>query len=271
MRMISRILIVIVLVALPAAVSARGIHYGAVTDPAVLECDRLHWRGQLEDSRLCYANLLRIETPAAIKAEAAWALNNLKQANEWFRSAMAENPNDYATKVRWGDLFADSHQNGEAMNIYREVLAEDAGNAFAMLGAAQVLVDGFEDTANAYLEPLMTGQVPGDGAYLGAWLLVARVALENGNYDEAEAALDAAGDIVADSEWPPLEVWALRASLDLLNEVQDDRWVRLSLEHNPNYGGIYATPAHFYVITRRYRDAIDLYQKAVDADINSVG
>jgi tetratricopeptide (TPR) repeat protein len=264
--MISRILIVIVLVALPAAVSARGIHYGAVTDPAVLECDRLHWRGQLEDSRLCYANLLRIETPAAIKAEAAWALNNLKQANEWFRSAMAENPNDYATKVRWGDLFADSHQNGEAMNIYREVLAEDAGNAFAMLGAAQVLVDGFEDTANAYLEPLMTGQVPGDGAYLGAWLLVARVALENGNYDEAEAALDAAGDIVADSEWPPLEVWALRASLDLLNEVQDDRWVRLSLEHNPNYGGIYATPAHFYVITRRYRDAIDLYQKAVDAD-----
>jgi tetratricopeptide (TPR) repeat protein len=268
MRTSKRIILALAVLTLPFAATARGIHYGAVTDAAVLDCDQLQWHGQIEESRLCYANLLRSETPAAIKAEAAWALNNLKQANEWFRTAMAETPDDHDTKVRWGDLFAASHQHGEAMNIYREVLAEDEGNAFAMLGAAKVLVDSFEDAANAYIEPLMTGLVPDDGAYLGAWLLVARVALENGNYDEAEAALIAAEELVAASEWPPLEVYALRASLDLLNDMQDERWTEQSLAYNANYGGIYSTPAHFYMITRRYRDAIDLYQKAVDTDPN---
>jgi len=257
-----------ILAAAPAVVQGRGIHYGAVSDAAVLDCDQQHWHGQLEESRLCYANLLRDDTPAATKAEAAWAQGNLKQANEWFRAAMAANPQDHGTKVRWGDLFADSHQNGEAMNIYREVLAEDAANAFAMLGAARVLVDSFEDAANGYLEPLMTGTATHDGAELGAWLLVARVSLEAGNYDEAEAALIAAEEIVSAGEWPPLEIYSLRAALDLLTSRQRDNWTELSLEFNPHFGKIFATPAHFYMITRRYRDAIDMYQKAVDIEPN---
>jgi tetratricopeptide (TPR) repeat protein len=251
---------------LPADATARGIHYGAVTDPAILNCDQMQWRGETEQSRFCYAELLRSTTPAAAKAEAAWALSNLKQANEWFRDAMADSPDDHATKVRWGDLFAASHQNGEAMNIYREVLAEDPGNAFAMLGAARVLVNSFEDAANSYLEPLMTGTALGDGALLGAWLLVARVSLENGNYDEAAAALLQADDLIAQSDWPPLEVYALRASMDLLNNSDSNHWTELSLQYNPHFGGIYATPAHFYMITRRYRAAIDMYQKAVDIE-----
>jgi tetratricopeptide (TPR) repeat protein len=251
---------------LPAGAAARGIHYGAVTDPAILNCDQMHWRGETEQSRFCYAELLRSTTPAAAKAEAAWALSNLKQANDWFRVAMAESPDDHATKVRWGDLFAASHQNGEAMDIYREVLAEDPGNAFAMLGAAQVLVDRFEDAANSYLEPLMTGTVLGDGPLLGAWLLTARVSLENGNYDEAAAALLEADELLAQTDWPPLEVYALRASMDLLTDGDSSHWTELSLQYNPHFGGIYATPAHFYMITRRYRAAIDMYQKAVDIE-----
>jgi len=256
----------LVLIAAPVIVHGRGIHYGAVANPAVVECDQLHWRGQLEEARLCYANLLRHDTPAATKAEAAWAQGNLKQANEWFRAAMAESPQDHNTKVRWGDLFADSHQYGEAMNIYREVLAEDANNAFAMLGAASVLVDSFQDAADAYLEPLMTGIAPADGAAAGAWLLIARVSLEAGNFDEAEAALVAAEEIIARNEWPPLEIYSLRAAQSLLNGNPHDPWTELSLEFNPHYGGVFATPAHFYMITRRYRDAIDMYQRAVDTD-----
>jgi len=251
---------------LPVSADARGIHYGAVTDPAILDCDQLQWRGQTEKSRFCYAELLRSTTPSSTKAEAAWALNNLKQANEWFGVAMAESPDDHATKVRWGDLFAASHQNGEAMNIYREVLDVDPANAFAMLGAARVLVNSFEDAANSYLEPLMTGTTLNDGALLGAWLLVARVSLENGNYDEATAALAEADELVADTDWPALEIYALRASMDLLNDSDSNHWTELSLQYNPHFGGIYATPAHFYMITRRYRAAIDMYQKAVDIE-----
>ena len=264
MRAASYSVLAFVALALPVTAAARGIHYGAVTEPAVLECDQMHWRGQVEESRLCYANLLRAETPATIKAEAAWALNNPKQANEWFRAAMSETPDDHATKVRWGDLFAASHQYGEAMNIYREVLAEDSANAFALLGAATVLVGSFEEAANNYLQPIMDGIVPDDGAYLGALLLVARVSLEAGNYEEADESLSRAEALLKDNDWPPLEVYALRASHDLLNDVRDGSWTAMSLEYNPHYGGIYATPAHFYMITRRYREAINMYQKAVE-------
>jgi tetratricopeptide (TPR) repeat protein len=253
------------LLGLTAQAAARDIHYGAVADPAILECDRRHWRGAIDDSRLCYASLLRDETPAAIKAEAAWALKNLQQSNEWFRRAMAENPADHRSKVRWGDLFAASHQNSEAMNIYREVLDEDPGNAFALLGAARVLVDSFEDAANQFLDPLLTGAVPDDGAAIGALLLVARVSLESGDYGAAASALEQADKLIAAAGWPPLDLYALRAAADLLNGDDGD-WAEQALDFNPHYGGIYAVPAHFYVITRRYRDAIDLYQQAVDIE-----
>jgi tetratricopeptide (TPR) repeat protein len=245
---------------------ARDIHYGAVTEPAIVECDELSWRGEMQDASLCYANLLRPEVAAAIKAEASWALNNLKQANQWFRVAVSGAPDDHQTKVRWGDLFAASHQDNEAMNIYREVLDADPNNAFALLGAARVLVGSFEDAANSYLEPLLGGLAYNDGALLGAWLLIARVSLEASNFDEAEAALQEAEQLVEKYGYPPLEVYALRASLDLLANRDGSEWTKRSLDYNPHWGRIYSVPAHFYVITRRYREAIDLYQQAIDIE-----
>jgi len=246
--------------------NARGIHYGAVTNASLLICDRQYWQGEVEAAETCYTSVLNGDSETAIRAEAAWALGDLKLANQLFQRAMTISPTNAAAKVRWGDLFAASHQNAEAMDIYREVLAEEPANAFALLGAARVLVDRFEDAANSYLQPLMEGEAYDDGALAGAWLLVAQVALENNRYDEAEAALDQAGTIIENHEWPQLEVYALRAAADLLNNVSGDEWTQLALADNPHFGGIYATPAHFYVITRRYRDAIDLYQKAVDIE-----
>jgi tetratricopeptide (TPR) repeat protein len=92
------------------------------------------------------------------------------------------------------------------------------------------------------------------------------MALEDGNRDDALVALDDAAEIVDRNAWPPLEIYAMRAAADLLNNVTESDWTTMSLEYNPHYGGIYEVPAHFYVITRRYREAIDLYQKAVDID-----
>ena len=39
-----------------------------------------------------------------------------------------------------------------------------------------------------------------------------------------------------------------------------------ALEYNPGDGRIYAEPAHFFIITRRYREAIELYRKAVEVE-----
>jgi tetratricopeptide (TPR) repeat protein len=260
-----RLLVAVALLAAPFA-AAREIHYGAVTDADLLACDRQHWHGEVDASRQCYRELLEGDRPAAVRAEAAWALNDRQFANRLFRDAAAAAPDDPSIRQRWGDLFADSHQDAEAMNLYREALEIDSGNDFALLGAARLLVGGFDDEANTYLEPLLNDATRADGARASAWLLVARIALENSNLLQAEGALDMAETILSASDWPPLELYAVQAAADLLKNVTESRYTAMSLEYNPRYGGIYAIPAHFYVITRRYREAIDLYQKAVDVE-----
>jgi len=255
----------ITLVAAPQ-IAARDIHYGVVDHPGLLACDRQQWRGQLDDADLCYRRLLGGDVPFSVRAEAAWALGDLQLANQLFRDAAAIAPNDAVIRVRWGDLFADTHQDGEAMSLYREAMQLDENNGFAYVGAARVLAVGFDDEANDYLEPLMTNTSLAAGARLSAWLLVSRVSLESGNYSQAAEAMEQAEELMVAGDWPPLELYALRAAYDLLHNITDSPFTPMSLEYNPHFGGIYAIPAHFYVITRRYREAIDLYQKAVDVE-----
>ena len=245
--------------------AARTIHYGAVEDDALGACDALEWRGD-SGAEDCYQELLGGTAPTAVRAEAAWALGDLHAANRLFQAAAKASPDNPAILTRWGDLFADSHQDAEAMDIYREALAADAQYPFALLGSARVLVGGFDDAANTYLEPLLTNSTMHPGARTGAWLLVARIALENDDLDEARNNLGRAEALIDANDWPPLEVWALRAALDLVNDVTDSQWADRALAYNPGWGDIHAVPAHFYVISRRYRAAIDLYQKAVDVE-----
>ena len=225
--------LIMLLSGLPAS-HARDIHYGAIFDEDVIACDRLHWRGQIDESRACYSELLRNSESLAARAEAAWALKDLQTANSLFQQAMRLNPDDVVTRVRWGDLYADSHQDAEAMEIYREALERDADDPFAQLGAARVLAGSFDDAANAYLTVLLTDPEKADGARVGALLLSARVALENGRRDEAVNTLDDAEEIVNRNDWPPLEIYALRAAVDLLNNVTESRWTKASLEYNPH-------------------------------------
>jgi tetratricopeptide (TPR) repeat protein len=256
------------LVLLPARADAasRHIHYGAVTSPEILSCDAVQWRGELAAARKCYAEILRSAAAPSVKAEAAWAMNDLQQANRWFQQAMRDKPDDAATLVRWGDLYSASHQDAEAMKIYREAQQLDADAAFASLGAARLLVGGFDDAANVYIEKLLNDANAADGARAGAWLLVARVSLESGQYADAVAAMNEAETIIDNNDWPPLDLYALRAAMDLLNDDAKSDWTDKALAYNSHFGDIYAVPAYFHVITRRYRGAIDFYQKAVDIE-----
>jgi len=259
-------LLVLLLVAAVTPAAAREVHYGAVVDPQLATCDDHRWRGRLDEAEACYRKLLSGDAPPAVRAEAAWARNDRQLANRLFREAAERSPDEAAILVRWGDLYADSHQDAEAMDLYREALTIDATNDFAGLGAARVLVGGFDDAANAFLEPLMADEGRNAGARAAAWLLVARIALENGNRANAADALDTADAIVSEQGFPPLELLALRAAADLLDGVTDSVHTAAALDYNPHFGGAYAIPAHFYVVTRRYREAIALYEKAVDIE-----
>ena len=144
--------------------AARPIHYGAVSDAELGNCDRIHWQGRTDQSVPCYESILQSDAAAEIRAEAAWALRDPHGANRLFQAATARNPGNASILARWGDLYADTHQDAEAMNIYREALAADSTHAHALLGAARLLVGSFNDEANGYLEPLLDNTDLHEGA-----------------------------------------------------------------------------------------------------------
>jgi len=247
----------------PGLVAARALHYGAVSDAAVLGCDAAAWRGIASED--CYRAILASSASPAAMAEAAWALGDIQAANGLFRDALRADSADLAALVRWGDLFSESHQDAEAMKIYREVLAADPDNAWAKLGAATVLADSFSAEAGEYLDAVLQANAPA-GARAAAELLLARIQLENGAEDRARESLDVAARLIAEHGWPPLQLYALRAAFDLVQGSDASEWTVRALDYNPHWGNIHALPAHFLVITRRYRDAIALLQKAVDIE-----
>ena len=100
-----------------------------------------------------------------------------------------------------------------------------------------------------------------DPEAISAHLLLARMELEVGNLESADVSLDRALELIEAGNYPPVEVYSLKASIDLLNDVFESPWIDRALEYNPSYGEAYATPAYFFVITRRYREAIDFYQQ----------
>lgn len=250
--------------AFPAA--ARGIHYGAVTDAGVLACDQQQWRGQRDAASRCYRALLTASSSLATRAEVAWALGDVKSANDLFSAAVKQRSTP-ALLTRWGELYAETHQNSEALKLFKEALQADANYAFAQVGAASVLVDQFAAQANEYLQPVVDGNVV-PGAKLRALLLATRVNLENSDTDKAAELLKQATEVANAAQLPQLEIYALQASLELLKsptgtQVTQSSWVKKALAENPAYGDIYAIPAHFYVITRRTREATELYKLAV--------
>jgi Tfp pilus assembly protein PilF len=249
-------------------VSARGIHYGAVTDKALMACDLQQWRGQREAATRCYRALFSSTKELGIRAEIAWALGDIKTANELFGAAIKLRSTP-ALLTRWGELYAEKHQNDEALKLYQEALELDSAFAFAQVGAASVLVYQYAVQANEYLQPVIEGKQVPAGAKLRALLLAARVNLEDSDTARATELLNEATQVATEAKLPPLEIYALQASVELLRsplgtQVTQSAWVKKALEENPAYGDIYAIPAHFYVITRRTREAVELFKRAVD-------
>jgi tetratricopeptide (TPR) repeat protein len=248
---------------LPLTAVGRAIHYGAVSDPELARCDALQWRGETASARACYQQLLSGATPAPTRAEAAWALGDLKNANGWFQAAMADAPDDAAIRLRWGELFAQTYQYSDALKLFEEAQQRDPDNAFVSVAAARVLAERFEGEATTRVEALLDEDKAPAGARLGAWLLAARMALESSNPERADEALQQAEAVATAAGLPRLEVYALRAAMDLLNGKSESDWIAAALAANPRFGEVYATPAHFYWITRRYREAVTLYEQAV--------
>ena len=260
--------LLLALLALPslgAAPSAFGvtIEYALDRNPELVACDRAAYRGARAEAQQCFVALLAKTSDSRIKADAARASGDVRAANSFFQQAIKEYPMDAAVRARWGDLFLETHQNDEAAKLFQESLMLDEHYAPAMLGLASVAAGRFEekgrDLANQVIEKSPDSSIE-------AYLLLARAALEDGALAEADAKLDKARSIAQKQKLPELEIDALKASADLLRGKTDSEWTARALKANPGYGDAYAIPAYFYVITRRYREAIELYRKAVEIE-----
>jgi tetratricopeptide (TPR) repeat protein len=256
----------VALVALSAVVPAAAGVYGddRGARPAALEpCDALYDKGDRVQGRACYSRLLE-SSDLALRAEAWWGLDNFKQANDAFREALKAHPDNADVRVRWGYLFEQTYNPEEAVQLFREALEIDADNVPAQLGVATVMAKRFDPKSKASVEEVIAKR---EDLILGH-LLIARLALEDNELEVAEEHLKSALSKVEANGRSPLETYSMLAALDLLREipVTQSAWTAKALAYNPVYGQIYADVAHFYVITRRYREAAELYQKAVDID-----
>jgi tetratricopeptide (TPR) repeat protein len=251
-----------IIAVVPSAL-AYDIDYAVDRPAELLACDASRFRGERAEAGRCYAALLASDADVRIKAEAAWATGNVVSANEYFREAETAYPDDPRLRVRWGKLFeATFAEQSIFVPLYQEALALDPAYVPAILAIAELAAGRFEGQAREYVSQVLDL----DADNVGAQLLLARMELEVGNLEAAQNSLDIAFERIESRELPPVEVFALRASIDLLNDVFESPWIERALAYNPNYGDAYAIPAYFFVITRRYREAIDFYTRAVEIE-----
>ena len=100
---------------------AADIDYDPRRSQALRRCDEPAHRGRLEQARDCYGGLLRAADPLT-RAEALFALDDLRAANDAFREAVAANPQAPLPKLRWGRMFMAAGQYNDAMQLFQEVL-----------------------------------------------------------------------------------------------------------------------------------------------------
>ena len=241
------------------SVGAQPFDYSADRDPALRTCDRHYHRGERLEAATCYTRASAESLDGAVRAEAAWRLGDLQAANAFFRTAAELDPESPAVRHRWGRLFLATHQADEAVRLFMEALELDEDYTQAKLGIAAVATGRFEDRAGTIVEEVMEG----DGEYLEAHLISARMSLELGAVDPAREDLAEALRIAEAQDLPPLEVYARHAASYGLEGLTASEWTDRALEYNPSYGEIYATPAYYYLINRRYREAVELLFEAV--------
>lgn len=229
---------------------------------ALADCSALALTGADDAARGCYVDVINSSTDAGEVAGAYRGLGNVNAANDWYRRALEKRPDDPAVRVAWGDLFRAAHQDGDAEALYREALDLDGSYVPARLALATLYADRFEGTART----LLAGLLRDDPRAPGPLRLAARLDLEVGHAPSARQTLDALlerDDLQLDER---VQVLSLRAAVALLDGETDNEWLAALEQIDPGYGGAYATAAHFQVITRRYRQAVSLLERAVASD-----
>ena len=99
---------------------------------------------------------------------------DVRAANAFFQTAIKEYPEDPALRARWGELFAATHQDNEAVRLFEEALELDASYAPAKIGLAKIAAGQYEEKTREWAAQVID-ETPDQA--LEAHLLIARAAL----------------------------------------------------------------------------------------------
>ena len=221
-------------------------------------CRALEFTGG-DAAQSCYRELVVDDDPA-VRAEAAWALDDFPAANAAFRRAVQANPERPGLRARWGQLFLEAQSAAQAQELFQEALQVDPNDLDAKLGMARVALGGFDARAEELANEVLAAAPDRHEARL----ILARLALEADDRDRAQRELE--GPLEAEDPRIRLQAYALRAAMDHLADEVPSPWEDRALALHVGYGALHETIAHFYIITRRYREAIAQLERAVEAD-----
>jgi len=246
---------------LPLAVHATDIDYDPQRAAELRRCDDPLHHGRVDAARQCLQPLLNAASPLT-RAEAAFALGDLRTANDLFRAAVAADQRNPLPRVRWGRMYLAAGQYGDAVKLFQEALQIDAKNTGARVALARVAVERFDGDVQDDLEALLKD----DPNLLEAHLIAARLAAERGRYDDAAREAQRAQALAAQQKQPPLEALALLAAVEMMRERDPAAPIREALEYNPRYGDMFVLLGYFDVIRRLYREADTWLQRAVQVE-----
>ena len=231
----------------------------AASAETLADCEKHVHYGRTAQARACYTALTRLPNPA-LRAEGFRYLGDKKQSNDAFKLAIQQHPNEPALKVRWAYLYLQYEQDGDAGDLFKEALAAEEKNAPAMLGLARVSAGHFDRKAVEMAEAALKA----DPKLVEAQELIAYLALEDSNPKKAVEEADKALAMNPEA----FDAMAVRAAVEALADRPADPWLSKIFKLNPVYGHAWSILGHFYVINRRYEEAIAAYRKALELDPN---
>ncbi|MGH9680165.1 MAG: tetratricopeptide repeat protein, partial [Candidatus Acidiferrales bacterium] len=166
-----------------ASLAAARPSYGATPE----ECQTLRRHGHRAESQKCF-EALTAARETYLRAEGYWGMEQYEEANNQFRIAVAQSPDNAMVRVRWGRLLHERFNNADADGLFKEALEKDPKNAQAYYGLALVSADGFDSKAKEYAAKA----IELDPKLYEAHELLANLYLEDSDTAKALAEADAA-------------------------------------------------------------------------------
>jgi cellulose synthase operon protein C len=220
-------------------------------------CEALRKHGHRAEAQRCFEGLTKFRNPY-LRAEGYWGLGRYEDANDEFRTAVAQSGTNAYYRVRWGRLLHERFNNRAAEDLFREALRLDNRSAQAYLGLALVSADGFDGKAIEWTAKALEL----DPKLVEAHELMSNLALEDSDTQQAIQQADQAIKLSPDA----LDAMAVRAAVEVLADQSPDAWLSKIRQVNPSYGQAWAIVAHHLELNYRYEDAVAYYRKAVEID-----